>query len=556
MTAAGRAPSLPRFPQLTVQGWFRAVFAVLAILVLAAAVIITFVLAHGRGVSEELQGDILPAQAQAYRLQGALVDQETGVRGYALARNPVFLQPYTAGLATESSAAAQLRMLIGANKQLSGDLSSLEQAAIAWRRSYAAPLIALARQGPLSSRDTALLGGSKQSFDHLRKLSEVQNAHLAAAAAHDKSGLGDTRSVTDWSFALILIVFLVAAAALTLALHNAVVQPLSRLRTASRRVVSGDFGHRIEPGGPADLRAVAADIEAMRSELVMALEESRAAQEITASQAADLDAQAAELLRSNAELEQFAYVASHDLQEPLRKVASFCQLLEKRYGDQLDGRGRQYIDFAVDGAKRLQVLINDLLTFSRVGRASEVRVQLPLDAALDTAIAAVSVAVEETGAIIERPGPLPEVMGDATLLTMLWQNLISNGIKFRAPDRAPVIRIIVAGGPDGTWQFCVEDNGIGIPAEFADKVFVIFQRLHGRDAYPGTGIGLALCKRIVEHHGGEIGLDDSYTGGARVCFTLPAIAPEEPDQGEIPGPPGSVISSSSTSSTSAEGIPA
>ena len=539
---AERTPSLPLFPLLTVPGWFRAVFAVLAILVVAAAVIIADVLAQGQRVAGELDGGILPAQAQAYRLQGALLDQETGVRGFVITRNPVFLQPFTAGLATESSAAAQLRTLTGARRQLSGDLSGLEQAAAAWRRSYALPLIALARRGPLGAQQTGLLDRSKQSFDHLRTLSAAQNAHLAAAASHDKASLGGTRNVTDLTFTLILIVFLLAAAALTLVLHNAVVRPLSRLRAASRRVVSGDFGHRIEPGGPADLRAVAADIEAMRSELVAALEDARSAQQVAGRQAADLDAQAAELLRSNAELEQFAYVASHDLQEPLRKVASFCQLLEKRYGDQLDERGRQYIDFAVDGAKRLQVLINDLLTFSRVGRANEVLVRLPLDAALDTAITAVAAAVEESGAVIERPDHLPEVTGDATLLAMLWQNLISNGIKFRAAGRAPVVRITAAEQPGGMWQFCVQDNGIGIQPEFAEKIFVIFQRLHGRDAYPGTGIGLALCKRIVEHHGGEIGLEEPDGGGARVCFTLPAAAPDEPGQdGEI-------------SSISAEGI--
>ena len=539
---AERTPSLPLFPLLTVPGWFRAVFAVLAILVVAAAVIIADVLAQGQRVAGELDGGILPAQAQAYRLQGALLDQETGVRGFVITRNPVFLQPFTAGLATESSAAAQLRTLTGARRQLSGDLSGLEQAAAAWRRSYALPLIALARRGPLGAQQTGLLDRSKQSFDHLRTLSAAQNAHLAAAASHDKASLGGTRNVTDLTFTLILIVFLLAAAALTLVLHNAVVRPLSRLRAASRRVVSGDFGHRIEPGGPADLRAVAADIEAMRRELVAALEDARSAQQVAGRQAADLDAQAAELLRSNAELEQFAYVASHDLQEPLRKVASFCQLLEKRYGDQLDERGRQYIDFAVDGAKRLQVLINDLLTFSRVGRANEVLVRLPLDAALDTAITAVAAAVEESGAVIERPDHLPEVTGDATLLAMLWQNLISNGIKFRAAGRAPVVRITAAEQPGGMWQFCVQDNGIGIQPEFAEKIFVIFQRLHGRDAYPGTGIGLALCKRIVEHHGGEIGLEEPEGGGARVCFTLPSAAPDEPGQdGEI-------------SSISAEGI--
>jgi signal transduction histidine kinase len=410
----------------------------------------------------------------------------------------------------------------------------VEVAADSWRRLYARPLIALASHGPLGRRDLALLDRSKNSFDHLRALFAVQNAHLAAAAARDSARVHRIRSVDNWVLALVVAAFVLAAAALMLILRRAVVQPLGRLRDATRQVVDGDFDHRIEVTGPADLRAVAADVEAMRSELVAALEETRASQ--------------AELLRSNAELEQFAYVASHDLQEPLRKVASFCQLLEKRYGDQLDERGRQYIDFAVDGAKRLQVLINDLLTFSRVGRADQARVRLPLDAPLDAAIAALQAAIEESGAVIERSGPLPEVLGDTTLLTMLWQNLIGNGIKFRAPDRSPQIRITASGPSEDVWQFCVEDNGIGIPPEFAEKVFVIFQRLHARDAYPGTGIGLAICKRIVEHHGGQIHLDTGHTGGTRICFTLPRIGPAEP------AGLGENSDASSASATSTEGI--
>ncbi len=341
-----------------------------------------------------------------------------------------------------------------------------------------------------------------------------------------------------WAFGTVAAVFVLAALALAVALQRGVVRPLARLREASRRVVGGDYAHRIELAGPADLRAVAADVDAMRSELVASLQEARASQEVSARQAAELDAQAAELLRSNAELEQFAYVASHDLQEPLRKVASFCQLLEKRYGDQLDERGRQYLGFAVDGAKRMQVLINDLLTFSRVGRGSEVRVRLPLDAPLDAALAALGTAIDESGAVIERPGRLPEVTGDATLLGMLWQNLVGNGIKFRAPDRTPVVQITAAESDGGGWEFCVQDNGIGIPAEFAEKVFVIFQRLHGREAYPGTGIGLALSKRIVEFHGGEIGLDDAYTGGTRICFTLPGLTEPSPDEAASAGTEG------------------
>jgi len=530
-------PQAPRSqpPALTVQGWFRVVFAVIVILVAAAAVIIFQLVGHGRVVSNELAGSILPAQAQAYRLQGALVDQETGVRGYAITGDSRFLQPYTAGLATENNAEARLHTLIGGQQPLAADLSTVQQAAAAWRRSYAAPLIALASHGPLSRREITFVNQSKQSFDHLRGLFTTQNSHLAAAAARDSARLSRFRSLQDWVYAAILAAFLVAAAILAIVLHNAVARPLGRLRQASRHVMDGDFGYHIEPTGPADIWAVAADVEAMRRELAAAVDAARDAEQRAIRQAADLDAAAAELRRSNAELEQFAYVASHDLQEPLRKVASFCQLLEKRYGDKLDDRGRQYIDFAVDGAKRLQVLINDLLTFSRVGRASDVQARMPLSKSLDAAITALGAAIEDSGAVIEPPEHLPEVMGDPTLLAMVWQNLIANAIKFRAPDCTPVVRITVARHPEGMWQICVADNGIGIAPEFAEKVFVIFQRLHGRDAYPGTGIGLALCKQIIEHHGGSISLDTSYPDGTRICFTLPCVEPAESEAGGAAG---------------------
>ena len=179
-----------------------------------------------------------------------------------------------------------------------------------------------------------------------------------------------------------------------------------------------------------------------------------------------MDEQAVELRRSNAELEQFAYVASHDLQEPLRKVASFCQLLEKRYGDKLDERGIEYIGFAVDGAKRMQVLINDLLTFSRVGRLGTKQTEVDLDTTLDAGLANLATAIEESDAEIVRPAqPLPRIIGDPTLLTMLWQNLIGNAVKFRHKDRRP--RVVIdcergSGDHDGEWLFTVSDNGIGI----------------------------------------------------------------------------------------------
>ncbi|HSW08306.1 sensor histidine kinase [Aquabacterium sp.] len=224
------------------------------------------------------------------------------------------------------------------------------------------------------------------------------------------------------------------------------------------------------------------------------------------------------LKRSNAELEQLAYVASHDMQEPLRMIASYLQLVAKRYHDQLDANGQEFIGFAVDGAKRMQALINDMLAYSRLG--TKARPLAPVDAAdaVQLALQHLRVAMEESGAQVAC-GVLPTVLGDAPQLVQLLQNLVGNAIKFRG-GTAPQIRIDCV-PDDAGWCFSVRDNGIGIAPEFGERIFVMFQRLHGRDAYPGTGIGLALCKRIVERHGGRIWVEPAEGGGSVFRFTLP-----------------------------------
>ena len=228
-----------------------------------------------------------------------------------------------------------------------------------------------------------------------------------------------------------------------------------------------------------------------------------------------------ELARSNADLEQFAYVASHDLSEPLRKVANFCQLLERQYGDQLDDKAKQYIAFAVDGAKRMQVLIADLLVVL-AGRAHHRERSPPVD----TGIALSRALVDARRSHRRRPtrrscaAPLPTVDGDATLLTALFQNLIGNAVKYRDPDRPPRIEISRR-ATGANWQFTVADNGIGIDRQYAERIFTIFQRLHLRDKYGGTGIGLALCRKIVEFHRGKIWLAESDGPGATFAFLIP-----------------------------------
>jgi signal transduction histidine kinase len=232
----------------------------------------------------------------------------------------------------------------------------------------------------------------------------------------------------------------------------------------------------------------------------------------------ELEAQTEELERSNEELEQFAYIASHDLQEPLRMISSYTQLLAKRYKDQLDGDANEFINYAVDGANRMQVLINDLLSYSRVGTKGEEFSHVDLNSVLDAVKANLKGVIEETGAVIKY-SKLPTVMADNSQMIQLFQNLIGNAVKFRREGVTPEIEI-TSKKEGNLFRFVVKDNGIGIDKKYLDRIFVIFQRLHTKEEFPGTGIGLAICKKIVERHGGEISVESAEGKGSDFTFTL------------------------------------
>lgn len=405
-----------------------------------------------------------------------------------------------------------------------------------WRSQFADPAVAeVSVEGPGAVSDATVERGE-------RLLADARDAALDLESVLETGREEASDALAAWTRNLFLAVVVLAGAAVVVAvgtwrtLRRRVLEPLADLAAKAEAVSTGELDLPVRTEGPGEIASLAHAVDAMRVELVARMaSEARSRAEIAEAHEQVLE-QAEELRRSNRDLEQFAYVASHDLQEPLRKVASFTQLLQKRYGGELDERADQYIEFAVDGAKRMQRLIQDLLGFSRVGRSAGEAVEVDLVEACATAVTTLDAAVEESGGQVE-VGDLPVVLGQQTLLVQLFQNLVGNALKFRHPDRMPRVTLGAVRREDA-WELWCSDNGIGIDQQYADRVFVIFQRLHAKDAYEGTGIGLALCKKIVEFHGGEIWLDTDVSQGTTIRWTLPdprevgSAGPEDQTQAE------------------------
>jgi signal transduction histidine kinase len=493
--------------------------ATLFVLIVAAIVVGALAIASLDSTRNRVVNVIAPAALHGSQLYTAMLNQETGLRGYLLSAQPSFLQPYDSGRAEEQAQLTALRPLLAAFPGARADLSTAVRRIGYWRSAYAAPAIRRVQEtGKPQPGGNVSVG--KADFDSLRgPLGAFQRALASqrAVAVARLSADSDVLDVTAIASAAVLLLGLVA---LGLALRAAAIRPLARLASDARQVAGGDLEHEVDPSGPREVHTLAADVDRMRERVLRELSAVRAAN-IT------LQARAVELERSNSELEQFAYVASHDLQEPLRKVASFCQLLQRRYIGQLDARADQYIEFAVDGATRMQALIDDLLAFSRVGRFDREPVLVSSASALSEARVNLANEIRSTKAVIQTT-ELPTVQAEFSLLTSLFQNLVGNAVKFRS-QQPPLIRVSATRHDETFWLFSVADNGIGIEPEYAERIFVIFQRLHSRSDYDGTGIGLAMCRKIVEHYGGRIWLDTTYQGGANFCFTLP-VAPIEDEE--------------------------
>lgn len=412
-----------------------------------------------------------------------VLDIESGVRGYVVWDDKSFLEAYSAALSQIAQNVKRVRELTADNPVQQKSLDILEPL-IASRLQRAEFMIELrSREGLLGAAQPEKLGVGRELVSQIRgrldmmKAEEVRLLQLRTEEADRSSRNTKILIAAGDSMG---IVFLCAAAL-------AIAEEMKRRRRAEEEVrqLNQDLERRVEE------RTV------------------------------ELANQTKELARSNSELQQFAYVASHDLQEPLRMVASFTQLLARRYADKLDDDARDFISFAVDGATRMQTLISDLLNYSRVGTQGKPLVPSESEAVLDRVLEGLKFAIEENRAAITHD-PLPRVMADPVQLGQLFQNLLTNAIKFHGANPP---RVHIAARKTGSlWEFSFRDNGIGIAEEHAERIFVIFQRLHTKTEYPGTGIGLAICKKIVERHGGRIWIKPSEGGGTTFCFT---IAPAE-----------------------------
>jgi signal transduction histidine kinase len=431
-------------------------------------------------------------------LQTGLLNVETGLRGYALTATPDFLDPYKLGLNQIKTALENLNQSSHFLTELK-ELRSAVDEYLVWVKNQL-------QAGNLSVEKfkSVIAPAGKKRFDRLRVLlSDLSDKSQKAFLTTRKevTGLINWVQILPWTlFALIALAGLLVRRGLQVF----VLQPLQLIEQTTEGQLIGDEDLRTKITSPDEIGRLALSLNASYDAVKTRTEA---------------------LKRSNADLEQFAYVATHDLQEPLRMISSYTQLLEKRYKGQLDERADQYIHFAVDGANRMQRLIQDLLAFSRLGR-KEPQLQ-PVDSGTVLERALQSLELAKEGAIVNVIGNLPEVVADEGQLEQVFTNLIGNALKFRRSN-AEQHHVEIAAEPesDTEWRFSVQDNGIGIDQTYFDRIFTIFQRLNTREVFAGSGIGLSIVKRIIEHHGGRIWLSSQPEHGTTFYFTLKA-APKE-----------------------------
>lgn len=476
-----------------------------------------------RSTQSRLTHDLSPGAIATAEWASTLRDQLTSAYAFTATAQQRFLDDYERARRRADDIEATIRVELRNHPDLLDALTDVIDEMQTWRSEQAEPAIqetqdlgTVNRPQAIEDQLIAALQGSFQPID--QGIEDLQGS-IAERRAAAQTNLDDRMSelIIEWTVivSFILLVLVVS----WFMLDRWVLEPLSAISGAARRVADGDLTHKVRAEGPPEIEALGDDLESMRQRIVDELA-------IVQEAVHQLEIQAADLSRSNAELEQFAYVASHDLQEPLRKVTGFCQLLQRRYEGQLDERADEYIAYAVDGAKRMQLLINDLLAFSRVGRTTERFEPYDLSLGMEAVLAELSETIGELGASVE-VGELPTVWGDPRLLHSVLVNITGNALKFHG-DEPPVVTWSAV-QVDDLWELRCRDNGIGIEPQFAEKIFDIFQRLHTRDTYSGTGIGLALTRKVVEFHGGRIWVDTTASEpGTTMVLSLPVTGSEVP----------------------------
>ena len=441
-------------------------------------------------------------------LMQSLLNMETGVRGYLVTGDQSFLDPYDSGRADFVTHLAETNDLLANAPAQVVRLQELQRLEERWLNTMIAPAIEQRRDAP--NVQTALSAATAQANERkammddmrnvIRRIEDQENALLQMRGAQ-VAQRRQSFELTLWIGGLLSILITLALAVFAARAAHQVALTQASLELSN-----------------VQLRDSKAEIEAENAQR-------RAAEE-------KLQGAVQDLQRSNAELEQFAYVASHDLQEPLRAVAGCVQVLQKRYQGKLDARADQFIEHAVDGAQRMQNLINDLLAYSRVGTHGKPFEAVSMEKIAERALLNLSECIKETGVEITRDA-LPGVWGDGGQLELVLQNLVSNALKFRGENEPQVhigyalrrVEMRVEGeislSPEPQHVFSVRDNGLGIEPQYFERIFVMFQRLHTRTEFPGTGIGLAICKKIVERHGGNIGVQSALGEGTTFWFSLP-----------------------------------
>lgn len=488
----------------------------LALLVAASFVVLIVAIVEQRD-SARLARQSQQAIASGSQLEKLAIDLETGLRGFVSSGREDFLAPYRRARRAYPRESQQLERLVSSDGQRAR-VRGVRLAMDDYVELWAQPLISLQREDPRVARNVANNVTGRERIESIRG----QFGQLIATErelADDRESRAASRSRLAIGMGIGAVSLMLAGiVALALYMSRAVLAPVRRVAAGAERVAGGDLAARV----PDERDDEVGDLARAFNSMASSLETGRA----------QLLSRTEDLERSNRELDQFASVTSHDLKEPLNTVSMYAELLARRYQGQLDAEGQHFIECIVNQTERMRGLIHDLLEYSRLGQGELRRRPVSCDELVERTRETLASALAEKDGVVEAED-LPTVEGDPHLLEQLFQNLVTNALKF-TDGRPP--RVQVTAARDGAhWRLSVRDNGIGIPAAHAERIFEPFQRLHAGDRFEGTGIGLAICQKIVEHHGGRIWVESEVGVGSTFSFTLPAApGPVEDAEPRVP----------------------